>query len=413
MAQEVVSFFRQHLKTQGGVQSFIKHLMQVGQQNVHTPFTLCEEIIEKLMEYTSIRNKKISVLFNIEFLHTLVEDFGVRPEDITMFCDDAVEYEFCRLQYGMKPSVNLFQIDIEKTLEEKELYTTEGKCAMKFDVTAMNPPYQSPVENKKEAKGTSGRGSNLWSIFVKLGLSITKDDGHVAFIHPPKWRKPMDHLFPVLKNLNINYLETHSKKDGLRTFGASTPYDWYILQNKTSQGKTSWKDADGVMQTIDLRKLDFLPSCCWEQINKLLAKDGESKCKILFSRSEYGSEKSHMRLNQDSTYKYPCIASTGVKGDIKKMYSSKKSIFFGVPKVIFGESDVIKNVIIDIDGEYAMTNTAMALEITCLEDGQQIKRALESDAFNTMLVRALRWSQFRIDWRMFQFFRKDFWKEFL
>jgi hypothetical protein len=125
MANEVATFFREHLKTSGGVEAFIKHLMQKGQQNIHTPFSLCKEIIEKLKEYTDISAKKIAVLFNVEFLHVLVSDFGMNPADVYMFADDDVEYEFCRLQYGMKPGVNLFQIDIAKTVQEKKLWARE------------------------------------------------------------------------------------------------------------------------------------------------------------------------------------------------------------------------------------------------------------------------------------------------
>ena len=111
MNMKAVQFIRQYIKKEGGIESFIKHMMQRGQQNVHTPFSLCREIIEKLKDYTILDGKKIAILFNIEFLHVLVNDFGVKTDDIVMFADDDVEVEFCRLQYGMRPKINLFRLD--------------------------------------------------------------------------------------------------------------------------------------------------------------------------------------------------------------------------------------------------------------------------------------------------------------
>ena len=193
MSQEDINFFRKHLKTSGGVETFIKHLMQVGQQNVHTPFDLCQEIISKLQEFASLADKKIAVLFNTEFLHVLIDTFGVNLDNITMFADDPVEFEFCKLQYKMKPGINLFQIDIPKTIEEEGLRTREGNCVMKFDVLVMNPPYQAPCDKEvfeeKTQKQQKGSRASLWDKFVKLSFDIVKDNGFVCAVHPSLWRR--------------------------------------------------------------------------------------------------------------------------------------------------------------------------------------------------------------------------------
>lgn len=52
------------------------------------------------------------------------------------------------------------------------------------------------------------------------------------------------------------------------------------------------------------------------------------------------------------------------------------------------------------------------LPITSESEGIKIKSALESDKFNEFL-KACRWSNFQIDYKMFKYFRKDFWKEFI
>jgi hypothetical protein len=85
---------------------------------------------------------------------------------------------------------------------------------------------------------------------------------------------------------------------------------------------------------------------------------------------------------------------------------------FGVPKVIFGESG-INDVIVDIEGKYGMTQGAIGLKIigntgrTIQDEGLYMKHALESREFSRV-VDAMSFSNFRIDWRMFLYFRPDF-----
>jgi hypothetical protein len=81
---------------------------------------------------------------------------------------------------------------------------------------------------------------------------------------------------------------------------------------------------------------------------------------------------------------------------------------FGVPKLIFGESG-INTVIIDDEGNYGMTQGAMAIKIPSRAEGEIIKTVLESAEFHQILE-AMSFSNFRIDWRMFLYFRPDFYK---
>ena len=84
---------------------------------------------------------------------------------------------------------------------------------------------------------------------------------------------------------------------------------------------------------------------------------------------------------------------------------------FGVPKVIFGESG-INDVILDNDGKYGMTQGAIGIKIENEKDGLDLKKALESRGFETIL-KALNFGNFRIDWRIFLYLKHDFYKQFL
>ena len=52
------------------------------------------------------------------------------------------------------------------------------------------------------------------------------------------------------------------------------------------------------------------------------------------------------------------------------------------------------------------------LEISSKEEGDNIIKAINSDKFREILKNT-KWSTFQTDWRMFQEFKKDFWKEFI
>ena len=408
-----IAFFRKHLATSGGVESFLKRMMQRGRQNVHTPFHLCKDIIRKLAEYTVITDKKIAVLFNVEFLQVFVSDFGVLADNVFMFVDDEVEMEFCKLQYGLTPGKNLFLIDMEKTIAEKSLFTAEGKCDMKFDVIVGNPPYQPPVA-REEGCGGSGSGGTLWDKFVTLSIDLVKDDGFVCLVHPAKWRKPNDSLWKQMRNKKLHYLEIHNDQDGKKIFGATTRYDWYVLQNCLANGsKTVIKDELGNQFVTDLSRWPFLPNFAFDLVESAIAKGDDIKCEVIFSFSEYEHRKPWMSKVKTVEFKYPCIHWTGkTEPFIKYMYSSEKKSMFGVPKLIFSETRSVANAVVDFQGQYGLTNQSIGLAISSQEEGEQIKKALESVKFNNFLE-ACRWSMFRIDYLMFKYFKKDFWKAFL
>lgn len=84
---------------------------------------------------------------------------------------------------------------------------------------------------------------------------------------------------------------------------------------------------------------------------------------------------------------------------------------FGVPKVIFGDGG-INDVIVDDKGKYGLTQHAIGLKISNKHEGILMKTALESDEFDNVL-KSMSFSNFGIDWRMFKYFKPDFYKQFL
>ena len=122
--------------------SFFKWVSNIGThwQKNPTPYSVIRQMINK----TSLQNKKILVIFNIEFLHVLIEEQGVNPQDITFIADNHIE----------KLSANKI-FKVQSFWLKHSGYDTKGNPAyepldlknlmiglnMKFDLVFSNPPY--------------------------------------------------------------------------------------------------------------------------------------------------------------------------------------------------------------------------------------------------------------------------------
>jgi len=106
------------------------------QQN---PTPLC--IVRKMLDKTSLEEKKILVLFNIEFLQVLVEERKINPENIYYIADNELEY---------LSAIKIFKVQSYK-LSDFSVPALKKLIAgidMKFDVVFSNPPYNGNIDIK-------------------------------------------------------------------------------------------------------------------------------------------------------------------------------------------------------------------------------------------------------------------------
>jgi len=191
-------------------------------------------------------------------------------------------------------------------------------------------------------------------------------------------------------------------------FKAGTRYDFYLVQ-RVKPKETVVVDELGDKHILDMGDFPWLPNYDFSFIRKLFARGKEPRVDILFGLGYY-SQREHMSEKRDRKHPFVCIHSTPKRG-IRYVYSSTDERgHFGVPKVIFGDSGPYEAVI-NKEGEYCMSEHAMGI-VDKKGNLGKILKAMKSERMRRVLGATL-WSSFQIDWRMFKYFKKDFYKYFI
>jgi hypothetical protein len=336
-------------------------------------------IYSKLKNYHSDEHIFNNMIYGIEidaFRHTLVQSTKLPIKNL--YRDDF-----------LNPSPNLKNI-----------------LNMKFDVIIGNPPYQLKVG--------PGKTEPIWNKFVENSFKYLKDDGYLSFIHPTGWRSPagkFKNIQTLLKSKKIIHLSVNDFDEGNRIFGVGTAFDWYIIKNESGDCVTKLIDSNKISHNIDLSTWEFIPNAQFDKFQKLVAKEGEERIKVLYSRSAYGTDKPNISFEKTNSFVYPCVYTITKKDGINLVYSNLNSDeHFGVPKVIW-TNGLGTYPIVDILGEYGLTQFAYAIEDTP-NNLQNIKTALNSEEFLN-LMKYIKFTNNKYDYKVISTFRKDFWKEFV
>jgi len=301
---------------------------------------------------------------------------------------------------GISPEYE-FNSNIGNTLE-LNISTKWG--VLGFAAVIGNPPYNDDSGNK-------GKGHTLWTVFIEKSLiKWLKQDGYLLFVNPSLWRQPEHPLQELMKSNQIIYLEIHDEKDGNKTFRCNTRYDIYLIQNKPYETPTRIKTQKGEIEMVDLRMWAFIPNYNFEQI-KALTDNKFEKIKMIYSRSDYASDKKWTRKSSDSEYKYPVVYSVNRANESKFIWSSlnNKEGHFGLPKVVFGSGAT--GFIIDANGDYACSEFCTGI-VDDVKNLENIRLALNSAKFKEIIL-ATSVSKAEINRKILKYFKKDFWKEFL
>jgi len=383
--------------------TFNKWKQNPGKGEVFTPKELVNEILDQIPievwenpKSTFCDQSMGKGTFLIEIVNRLVYIYGYKEEDAK---SRVFGYEI-RVKY-----VNYLKRRGYKNVFHKDSLTE--KFNMEFDVVLGNPPYQKKVGPKKTEA--------IWPKFVEKSFEICKEGGYVSLIHPSGWRN-VDGNFKETQKLllskNVEYLEMHNEKDGVKYFGATTSFDWYIVKNIDSCIKTKVKDQNDNISEVNLSKLKFVPNGEFDKILSLVAKDGEEKVEILHSYSDYETRKPHMSKVRTEGHIYPCVYTTLKDNTINLFWSNtNQNGHFNTAKLIWSNG-MASTLQLDHSGDYGLTQFSYAI-VDKTENLVLIKKVMESDIFITLIHSCYMSSGDRFNRKVLSTFRKDFWKDFL
>jgi len=287
-----------------------------------------------------------------------------------------------------------------------------------FDAVIGNPPYN--IAKEDTLKGGYGNRS-LWDKFVIFGIDICLNKhGLLLFVHPPSWRKPEHYLWKKMTQENqLIYLKSFSKKEGNKIFGCSTLFDYYLLEKTSVYKNTIIDGQDKKQYSINLESWKFLPSGYFDIIENILGDNS-----VIYSSSIYDTrrkwvlplikkepQEEYYKRCKEEKYNYPVIHNMTKAYGNGYVYSNEDKGHYGIKKVVlsFGEFQYPYN---DYEGKYGMSQICYGLQIENKEEGDNICKAINSEKFKEIL-KYTKWSTFQTDWRMFKYFKKDFWKEFI
>lgn len=284
--------------------------------------------------------------------------------------------------------------------EQMELWGVE-----KFDVIVMNPPYNTANENK-------GSAHTLWDKFVIKSIEQLVEGGYMCAVHPDGWKSlggAYENVKSMLKSKQMLYLEVHSKKDGQKTFGATTSYDFYCLHNVPNTMFTKIKCMDGTTQRVDISKMEFIPNGMYKEFEKILAKKGEVTCNVLRSCA-YHTQKKYVSKEQTEEFKYPCIYYTYKDSSLNLRYSSTNEYgCFNIPKVIWSQG--ISAPIVDVEGKYGINEFAFAI-VDEPKNLSFIQKAMLHPDFIKLMSFSDGVSGQRYNRKVISLLKKDWWKEY-
>ena len=308
---------------------------------------------------------------------------------------------------GKKYKMNIHEGDTLKINESKLNEKWETVLMNGFDVILGNPPFQQQVGPKKT--------ETLWDKFFMKTLTILKSSGYLVYVHPSGWRNIDGKFKNIQKEIfsrNLQYLEIHNEKDGVKMFSSETRYDWYVLKNETVEStKTIVKFQDGTTNIINVNGLKFIPNGEFEKIMSMIAENEEENVDVIYSRSLYGTDKKHMTRTKTEECKYPCVYTVNSKSELTYYYSSKKHGHYEVPKFVWSNGRISSiGSYVDINGDYGLTQFAYAI-VDKPENLPQIKEVFDKKEFrNLMELCAV--GQLTVNYKVISIFKKDFWKIF-
>tara|TARA_R110000868_G_scaffold160231_1_gene389645 strand:+ start:2015 stop:3157 length:1143 start_codon:yes stop_codon:yes gene_type:complete len=227
MTYKTVDQTRRELLEQ--IQYFRNNIQFTDNPSPYTPERLIRRILTKLLKK---KTTSILVAYTLEFA---VELFLQGKTNVTI-----TTKHFC---LGTKY--------IAENLLGYKYYTIEEVKGMskKFSCILMNQPYDQPIPGAKQTK-------SVWHEYIYPMLELLEDNtGILVDICPYSWTKSNDGKLKKVRNAILNRNLTHLET-GVEVEFPTTPgvqIGWFVVENNTYSGQTTYIDNYKPAQTIDFR----------------------------------------------------------------------------------------------------------------------------------------------------------------
>jgi len=311
--------------------------------------------------------------------------------------------------------LNPVNVEISRTIFGPEANIHCGSfldddCPFKTaDIIMGNPPFNT---ERSGEKGTNAGRSIIWDKFIIKSMSILNENGYLTFINPANWRGlgPLNSIWKLLTKHQIHYIQINGSETGKEVFNVGSRFDNYLVQKKPYTEPTLIIDELGETHRLKIDKLPFLPNYALDLIFPLLT-DEIHGIDVLYGTKHHTSK----HLKNTSTdkigyYKYPVIHSINKDGIVPLMWANDNTKgHFGVKKVIlnFGRYQYSHPEQNDWEGKYGMSQISFGIPIKSKEEGDLILKAIDTNTFKT-IIKATKWATFQTDYRMFKYFKNDF-----
>jgi len=273
-------------------------------------------------------------------------------------------------------------------LDIKEKWNIDG-----FDAVIGNPPYQPPSNNKKG-------GKSIWDEFVKYSLKNLKVRGLLLYVHPALWRKPGNKMRDIMFNKQIHYLSIHNKIEGSKVFGATTRYDYYLMENIDPYKKSIVYFEDKKTYEIDINDdLPFIPNFGWTIFSKIIDKLDHNGIKLI-GDSDCHTMRNYVSKVKKEGYNYDLLNSISKTKGKTYCYSSKPHKCQTNKKVIFSNGETI--VPFYDDGKLGVTQGGLYILVDNKEIGEKMVKYLNTNIIK-LIVKATKWSNFETTKQIFNY----------
>lgn len=245
---------------------------------------------------------------------------------------------------------------------------------IKFDVIVGNPPYQSTNANGKSIHGRE----NLYTKFIRIGLSKLYENGYMLYITPTSWMGPTEILKEMLK-CNIIYLNINECKKNFNSIGSTFSYylinNSYNIDNITTvlceYNKKIYKSQ------VKLYLYNFLPQLLSDNVMNIQAKVFLNK-NVIFKRKDVEYKKLNISPTKNEIFKYPQIIKHNVK-----VYSDTPHIHQFEKKLLLFRSGYLKPTYDNLN--CGIGDNIMFLLVESDIIGSKLKKLYESKLYTFLL----------------------------